>query len=204
MKNITVEQVKAAKKEVASWLETRQETLENLRHLDPANDLIELAELMLSNAEANSGALEFRLTEGQIDVLIENASSKRKAWDLLSQYASKNPTDERLKPFISRRMNNEKPPSKARGRKPNVFRDYFICVALAKLIDAGLNIPSSKITRAQFNAAHVLAEILLEMKPKPIIVLSPETIIEIWQQRDNTYEKALAGAGVITGNNSGG
>lgn len=186
-----------ARKRCADWLNARMDDLRGLRE-DNASRLVEYAKAGLINCDADGATDEItiRLTDKQVQHLLDTASENYTAWEILQQCASENPDDQRLKPFIRRILSGEKPPKQKRGRKPEIIRDYYIIGALAELLDAGLNVPSvGENTRTEYNAAHVLANLLVQVKAP--FVLSPDTICDIWAERDAIYQQATEAATVL-------
>lgn len=186
-----------ARKRCADWLNARMDDLRRLRE-DNAYRLVEWAKAGLVNCDAypQTGIIRATITDEQLKHLMNTAKTSFRAWEILRKCAAANPQDERLQPFVQRLINREKPPKQKPGRKPEIFRDYYIIGALAQLLDAGLNVPSvGELTRTEYNAAHVLANLLVQVKAP--FVLSPDTICDIWAERDAIYQQAIEAATVL-------
>ncbi|WP_024605477.1 MULTISPECIES: hypothetical protein [unclassified Pseudoalteromonas] len=193
--NITIDDVKKAKLKAKEYLASRSETINNLREVDTMNELVNYGSLSLKLiANEETGKVFHLMNDNTLAKLLIAAKKDRTAWDILKAYTSKNPSDPRLSEFVFM-LASEKPPAKKRGRQPEVIRDYFLLCALFLLINAGLSVPSNRVTRQKFNSAFVLEEILKEMNFKPI--LSPATIVDIYDRRLDVYQKAENAALVL-------
>lgn len=195
MNKLTNDELKQARAGVVAYLTGREEILKALRD-DNAHRLVEYAKAGLIDCDANSatGEITIRLTDKQLQHLMDTSSENYTAWEILRQCSAENPDDQRLKPFIKRVLSGEKPPKQKRGRKPNIVRDFFIACGVAQLLDAGLNAPSvSENTRAMYNSAYMMADALEEVG----IFLSADVIRDIWADRDHIFEQATNAAMVL-------
>lgn len=195
MNKLTTEELDQARARVLAYLTERKEILKALR-MDKAHRLVEYAKAGLINCDADGATDEItiRLTDKQVQHLLDTASENYTAWEILRQCASENPDDQRLKPFIKRILSGEKAPKQKPGRRPNVMRDFFILYGVEQLLHAGLNPPSvSQNTRKMYNSAYMMADVLKEVG----ICLSPDVVRDIWADRDNILEKAKKAAMVL-------
>lgn len=193
MNKLTEAELKQAAEQARHYLAGRKELLQDLRQ-DNAAALVEYGRAGLIDCKLEPNGIVVKLTSDQIKKLEKSAESDFTAWDILQRCVAANPDDKRLNEFRAKILSGQKPPKKKRGRKPEVMRDYFILCAIARLLDAGLNIPSvGENTRTKYNSAYVLAELLVSFG----VALSPDTICDIWDKREQTFEQATAAATVL-------
>lgn len=200
--NITMAEIESAKSKAKEFLTSRIEIFNGLREEDNMNVLVNYGSLNLKLiADQETSKVFHMMDDNTLSKLLVAAKKDRTAWDILKAYTSKKPSDQRLTEFVLM-LASDKPPAKKRGRQSTVMRDYFLFCALSLLIKAGLSVPSNRVTRQSFNSAFVLAEILKEMDLK--IALSPATIVDIYDRRQEVFHKAVNAAKVLGSNYSGG
>lgn len=200
-KKISLADVEAAKVKVKQYLTERINIFQELRSTDNMNDLVNYGALSMRldvNTEQTDFSEDVKIFHSMDDTafnsLLTAAKTDRNAWEILRAYSIQKPEDSRLSKFIPMLAGN-KPPAKKRGRQPEIMRDYFLLCSLSLLINAGLTLPSNRVTREEFNSAFVLSEILNEMNF--IVRVSPATIIDIFDRREEIYYKAINAAQVI-------
>lgn len=193
-KILTANQLNAAKLNVIAYLESRRDTLVNCEEVDKGNTLAEYYALGITTAEQTDSGFRYKLTDEILNNLITEAPQNRLAYDLLKNYAQNNPSNPKLAEVMPVLLG--KPPKDRKGRPKNPIRDFILLGAIGVLVDAGLSKPKDKPSKPHRNSAHVLEEVLLEMKIKGA-VLGSDSLVNIYKNRNDVYKRGLKAASIF-------